>query len=48
MSVFKYVRDVYDMSDITAIKRVKLLSNNKTYEQTIEERENYQNELDQH
>ena len=48
MSVFKYVRDVYDMRDITAIERVKLPSNKKTYEQTIEERENYLNELEQH
>ncbi|MCG2360591.1 hypothetical protein K4Q22_00940 [Staphylococcus epidermidis] len=48
MSVFKYVRDVYDMGNITAIERVKLPSNKKTYEQTIEERENYYNELEQH
>ncbi|MFW3535538.1 tyrosine-type recombinase/integrase [Staphylococcus caprae] len=48
MSVFKYVRDVYGMNDITAIERVKLPSNKKTYEQTIEERENYLNELEQH
>lgn len=48
MSVFKYVRDVYDMRDITAIERVKLPSNKKTYAQTIEERENYLNELEQH
>lgn len=48
LSVFKYVRDVYDMSDITAIERVKLPSNKKTYEQTIEERENYLNEVEQH
>lgn len=48
MSVFKFVRDVYDMNDITAIERVKLPSNKKTYEQTIEEREKYLNELEQH
>lgn len=43
MSVFKYARDVYDLNDISAIERVKLPSSKKTYEQTIEERENYLN-----
>lgn len=43
MSVFKYARDVYELNDITAIERVKLPSSKKTYEQTIEERENYLN-----
>lgn len=48
MSVFKYVRDVYDLNDISAIERVKLPSSKKTYEQTIEERENYLNLHEQH
>lgn len=43
MSVFKYARDVYELNDISAIERVKLPSSKKTYEQTIEERENYLN-----
>ncbi|MEB6331013.1 site-specific integrase [Mammaliicoccus sciuri] len=48
MSVFKYARDVYELNDISAIERVKLPSSKKTYEQTIEERENYLNLHEQH